>query len=226
MFRALGLRPKAIPQGLRAKLPPIHAFVEMTVVGAGPRGSVTVEGIHDSSFTVQALPGMHAGQTAVFVYQNPTGKYRLSAKCTAVRGQHAVFGIPHRVETLQAFAGTQQRSAVRLDATVPAQWRPAHNGKGQGDFIRASITDISRTGSSLIVEREMRKSSQVEVRFAVSSSAPPLVLLGEVMRASKIEASGKVSLGLRFHGITAEQDRVIMDFINKRQAERRSRGLA
>jgi hypothetical protein len=46
------------------------------------------------------------------------------------------------------------------------------------------------------------------------------------MRTSKIEASGKISLGLRFHGLKADEDRAIMEFINKRQAERRSRGLA
>jgi c-di-GMP-binding flagellar brake protein YcgR len=60
----------------------------------------------------------------------------------------------------------------------------------------------------------------------VSSSASPLLLLGEVMRSSKIETSGKVSLGLRFNGLSPGEDRAIMEFINKRQAERRSRGLA
>ncbi len=226
LFRALGLRPKDLPQQVRIKLPQLHAFVELAVLGGGPRGSVTFEALHEVSFTVQALPGMHAGQTGVFCYQNPAGKFRFSAKCNAVKGHHAVFKLPQRIETIQVFGGTQQRSAVRLDATLNAHWRFAHGGKGVGDFMRASITDISRTGASLIVDRELKRGTSVEVRFAVTSSPAPLALLAEVMRASKIEASGKNSLGLRFQGIKAEEDRAIMEFINKRQAERRSRGLA
>ena len=226
MLRAFGFRPKAIPQQLRLKLPQVHAFIELAVVPGGPRGSVTVEALHEASLTIQALPGMHAGQTGVFTYQNQAGKFRFSSKCNSVKGQHAVFALPHRIETIQVFSGTQQRSAVRLDATLTAHWRFAHGGKGVGDFMRASLTDISRTGASLIIDRELKKGTFLEVRFAVASTGAPLTLLAEVMRVVKIEASGKNSLGLRFQGVTADQDRAIMEFINKRQAERRSRGLA
>lgn len=225
-LRALGIKPKAVAPQLRAKLPQEHAFVEITITSGGPRGSVTFEALHDRTFTVQALDGMHAGQTGVFSYQNPAGKFRFSAKCSAVHGRHAVFNLPQRIETLQAFAGAQQRSAVRLDATLPAQWRYALGGTGQGDFSRCSIADLSRTGASLIIDRPMKKGANVEVKFTVSTSPAPLMLLGEVMRVSKIESSGKVSLGLRFTGVKPDEDRAIMDFINKRQAERRSRGLA
>ena len=120
----------------------------------------------------------------------------------------------------------QQRAAVRLDVTVPGLWRDAPGGKAVGAYNRGSITDISRTGASLTTDREIKRGGQVEIKLSVSTSARPLVLLGEVMRSSKIEASGKSSLGLRFLGITPEEDRAIMGFINKRQAERRSRGLA
>ncbi len=72
----------------------------------------------------------------------------------------------------------------------------------------------------------MKKGTYVETRFSVSTSASPLVLLGEVMRTANIEATKKISLGLRFNGVKPEEDRAIMEFINKRQAERRSRGLA
>lgn len=227
LLRALGLKPKGLPPETKAKFPQPHTFVEMTLVGGGPRGSVSFEALHDASFTVKALPGMHAGQTGVFAYENAAGKFRFSAKCSAVRGPHAVFALPQRIETLQSFgAGQQQRAAVRLAATIPAQWRFAFAGKGQGDFVRASLTDISRTGASLIGERELKKGAQVELRFAISTSSSSLQLLAEVMRAVKIEASGKYSLGLRFNGLTADEDRAIMEFINKRQAERRSRGLA
>ena len=143
-----------------------------------------------------------------------------------LHGSDAVFAIPERVETLQVFSAAKQRAAVRLDATVPAQWRFAPGGKGTGDYVRGSLTDISRSGASLIVDREVKKGTFVETRFAVSTAAAPLVLLGEVMRSSPIESSKKISLGLRFHGVKPEEDRAIMEFINKRQAERRNRGLA
>jgi c-di-GMP-binding flagellar brake protein YcgR len=120
----------------------------------------------------------------------------------------------------------QQRAAVRLDVTVPGLWRDAPGGKAVGAYTRGSITDISRTGASLTVDREIKRGTQLEIKLSVSTSARPLVLLGEVMRSNTIEASGKSALGLRFLGITPEEDRTIMEFINKRQAERRSRGLA
>jgi c-di-GMP-binding flagellar brake protein YcgR len=119
-----------------------------------------------------------------------------------------------------------QRAAVRLDVTVPGSWRFAPGGKAVGDYLRGSVTDISRTGASLIVDRDIKSGSRVELKLTISTAAQPLVLLCEVVRATKVEVSAKWSLGLRFLGITAEEDRTIMDFINKRQAERRSRGLA
>ncbi len=93
--------------------------------------------------------------------------------------------------------------------------------------MRASLTDISRSGASLIVDREREDVEPcVETSFCVSTAAAPLVLLGEVMRSAGIESSKKISLGLRFDGVKPEEDRAIMEFINKRQAERRNRGLA
>jgi c-di-GMP-binding flagellar brake protein YcgR len=226
MLRMLGLRPKGLAQQAKLKLPQVNSFVDLTAIGNGPRGSVCVEALQDKGLAVTSLPGLAAGQTAVFSYQNAHGRFRFSSRCTAVRGQHALFSMPQRIETVQLFGGAQKRAAVRLDATVPAQWRFAPQGKGQGDFVRASLTDISRSGASLIVDREVKKGTFVEVRFGVSTSSAPLALLGEVMRTANIESTKKLSLGLRFHGLKAEEDRAIMEFINKRQAERRSRGLA
>jgi c-di-GMP-binding flagellar brake protein YcgR len=225
MLRILGIRPKGVPQTLRAKLPQLQAFVEVVITG-GPRGSVAFEALTEKTFTVGTLPGLRAGQSGVFSYQNTAGKFRFRAKCLAVKGTQAIFALPERIETFQLFPEQQKRSAVRLDATVPGQWRYAPGGKGIGEWARGLITDISRTGASIIVDREVKTGTYVEVRFAPSSLATALVLLGEVMRTSKIEVSGKVSLGLRFHGLKADEDRAIMEFINKRQGERRSRGLA
>lgn len=226
MLRMLGIGPKGVPQTLRAKLPALQAILDVVITGGGPRGTVTFEALTEKTFTVGTLPGLRAGQSAVFSYQNTAGKFRFAAKCLAVKGFEATFALPAQIETFQLFPDQQRRSAVRLDATIPGQWRYAPGGKGIGDWARGSITDISRTGASLTVDREVKTGMYVEIRFAPSSAAAALVLLGEVVRTSKIEASGKVSLGLRFHGLNADEDRAIMEFINKRQAERRSRGLA
>ena len=226
MLRLLGLRPKQISEQLKLKLPLVNSFVDLTMIGGGPRGSVCLEAITERNFTVAALPGIHEGGTGVFTYQNPVGRFRFSAKCLERQGNASVFMLPEKVETLQLFSGAQRRAAVRLDATVPGQWRFAPGGKGSGDYVRGSLIDISRSGASLIVDREVRTGTFVEVRFALSTAASPLVLLGEVMRSAKIETSNKVSLGLRFHAVKPDEDRAIMEFINKRQAERRNRGLA
>lgn len=226
MLRLLGFGPKPISPRLKAKLPLVNAFVDVVMTGGGPRGSVCVDALTERTFSVSALPGMETGRVGVFTYDNAGGRYRFGAKCTGVRGSTAVFALPDRVETLQVFSDARKRAAVRIDATVPVQWRFAPGGRGSGDYARASLTDISRSGASLIVDREVKKATFVETRFAVSTAASPLVLLGEVMRSSAIETTKKVSLGLRFHGVKPEEDRAIMEFINKRQADRRNRGLA
>jgi hypothetical protein len=41
-----------------------------------------------------------------------------------------------------------------------------------------------------------------------------------------VPTSGKHSHGLRFQGVTPDEDRAILEFINKKQADLRSRGLA
>ncbi|GAC1572977.1 MAG: hypothetical protein NVS3B7_03940 [Candidatus Elarobacter sp.] len=226
MLRLLGLGPKPPSSQLQLKLPVENAFVDLTMIGGGPPGSVCVEAFQVDRFSVSMLPGIAPGGTGVFSYENALGRFRFSTTCVAVRGGRAVFTIPVRIDTLQLFSGALQRTTLRIDATVTAQWRYAPGGKGSGDFMRGSLTDISRAGASLIVDRDVKKGTYVETRFAVSAAAAPLALIGEVMRNSAIETSKKISLGLQFHGIKPEEDRAIMEFINKRQAERRNRGLA
>jgi hypothetical protein len=226
MLRMLGFGSKPVSPQLKLKLPQVNAFIDLVVPSGGPRGSVCVESLSDRTFSVSALHGIKPGGVAVFAYSNTLGRFRFSSKCVALRGHSAVYAVPDRVETLEVFSGAQKRAAVRIDATVPCQWRFAPGGKGSGDYVRASLTDISRSGASLIVDREVKRGTLVESRFTLSTAASPLVLLCEVMRSSAIESSKKVSLGIQFQGIKPEEDRAIMEFINKRQAERRSRGLA
>jgi hypothetical protein len=226
MLNILGLRPRALSDQLKLKLPQLNSFVALAMTGSGPRGSVCIETLTDRNFTVTALPGTSTGAVGVFTYENAVGKFRFPAKCVALRNGIATFAIPERIEALHVFASAQHRDAIRLDATVTARWRFAPGGRGSGEFARASLTDISRTGASLIVDREIRRGTYLETCFAISPAAPPLVLLGEVMRSSGIESSKKISLGLRFNAVKPAEDRAITEFINKRQAERRNRGLA
>ena len=225
MLALFGLGRKPVAGQLKSKLPAVNSFVALAMTAGGPRGSVCVETIGVRSLTVSALPGVKTGGTGVFSYENAHGRFRFSSRCVDVRSA-AVFALPERIETLQMFSGAQARTAVRLDATVPAQWRFAPSGRGSGDFVRASLTDISRSGASLIVDRDVKKGTFVETRFAISTVATPLVLLGEVMRSEAIESTKKTSLGLRFQGVKPDEDRAIMEYINRRQAERRNRGLA
>lgn len=226
-LRALGFKTKPSVQQLRARMPAVHAFVELSVLN-GEGGQVCIDEIGPKSITVSALPSLAIGSVGVFVYANALGKFRFSAKCLGVRASQAIFALPARVEILAKTSGggAQKRSTVRIDTTLSAQWRYAPAGKGNGEFARGSVTDLSRSGASLLIDRELSKGTQVEVRFTLNSASAPLIFLGEVMRTSKIEKSGKNSLGLRFHGVSNADDRAIMEFINKRQAERRSRGLA
>ena len=226
MLGILGLRPRTLSDQLKLKLPQLNSFVELTMTGNGPRGSVCIETLTDRNLAVVALPGTSTGATGVFTYENAVGKFRFASKCVALRAGIATFAIPERIEALQVFAGAQQREAVRLAVTVTARWRYAPGGRGSGEFERASLTDISRTGASLLVDRDIRRGTYLETCFAVNPAAPPLVLIGEVVRSSGIESSKKISLGLRFNAVKPADDRAITDYINKRQAERRNRGLA
>lgn len=225
MLGLFGLGRKPVSGQHKGKLPAVNSFVALAMTAGGPRGSVCIETIGERSLTVSALPGVKTGVTGVFSYENAQGRFRFSSRCLGVRSA-AVFALPERIDTLQTFSGAQARTAVRLDATVPAQWRFAPSGRGSGDFVRASLTDISRSGASLIVDRDVKKGTFVETRFAISTVATPLVLLGEVMRSEAIESTKKTSLGLRFVGVKPDEDRAIMEYINRRQAERRNRGLA
>jgi hypothetical protein len=226
-LRALGFGSKRSHAPPRAHLPPLGAMIEMSFTRSGGPVSVCFETLGSTSFEVTAQRGVVAGTIATFTYGNSVGKFRFAATCLAPGEDFATFALPSRIETIQVYGGgAEQRASKRLEATVIAYWRHAHAGKGTGEFTRASLTDISRSGASLIVEREMRQGTQVEVRFTLNSGSAPLTLVGEVMRLSKLGVSTKHSLGLKFLEPSEADVRAITEFINKRQAERRSRGLA
>ena len=220
MFKALFGQGKRIPA---EQLPAIGTAVDVVVNGR-PARAATVETVGRTIVTTESLG--RAGESAVLLYGTPAGRFRAATKVSALYAGRTEFGLPKRVERVGGAAGAQKRTSVRLDALVQGQWRFATGGKGSGDFNRANIRDISRGGCSLIVDRPINKGQHVEVRLLLRQAGEPLTLLGEVMRAEAIVTSGRHSHGLRFQGVSPAEDQVIMEFINRKQAELRSRGMA
>ncbi|HET9029902.1 MAG TPA: PilZ domain-containing protein [Candidatus Aquilonibacter sp.] len=221
IFKSLfrGSAKKSVPE---EKLPPLHSFVDVTVAGRASR-SVSVEEVGPERIAVGDTVG-RKGERGTFVYHNAAGKFRFAASIVEVRDGMTCFEMPERIETLGG--GAQKRSSVRLDTLLSGHWRMAPGGKGVGEFTKGSIRDISRGGCALIMDRQCKVGQTIEVKMTLNSSAPPLTVLGEVMRVEQVPTSGKHSHGLRFHGLTPVEDRTILDFINRRTAELRSRGLA
>jgi hypothetical protein len=206
------------------KLPQLHSFVDVMVGGRSAR-SVTVESCSSKGIVTREILG-RAGENATILYTTPAGRFRLATKIAATSGSTTQFEFPKRVELVGASTGAQKRSSVRLDTLVNGSWRFAPGGKGTGEFIRATLRDISRGGCALNTDRALKLGTMVEVKLALRDDAAPITLLAEVMRHQEIRASGKHSHGLRFHGVRPEEDHAIIDFINRKQAELRSRGLA
>ncbi|HTX58805.1 MAG TPA: PilZ domain-containing protein [Verrucomicrobiae bacterium] len=222
MFKSLfGAGRSSIPP---SKLPQANSFVDVVVGGRQPR-SVTVESVASNGIVTRDVVG-RAGEAAVILYSTSAGRFRASTRIAGVSANSTKFDFPKRVDLVGASGGAQKRSSVRLDTLVPGHWRFAPSGKGTGDFSRATIRDISRGGCSLITDRPVKMGSSVEVRIPLRADLPPVTLLGEVVRHQEIKTSGKHSHGLRFHGVRPEEDHAIVDFINRKQAELRSRGLA
>ena len=221
MFKTLFGGRASIPQ---SKLPQVNTFADVIVGGRAAR-SVTVEACTPKGIVTREVLG-RPGEVATMIYANAAGRYRLQTKIAAVSGSSTQFEFPKRVDLVGASSGAQKRSSVRLDTLVNGSWRFAPGGKGTGDFVRATIQDISRGGCALNTDRPLKMGTMVEVKLALRTDASPITLLAEVMRHQQIRSSGKHSHGLRFHGVRPEEDHAITEFINRKQAELRSRGLA
>jgi hypothetical protein len=222
MLRSLfGGRGNALPP---TKLPQLNSFVDVIVEGR-PARSVTVEQVGPKGIVTRDALGK-PGESAVLVYSAPAGRFRAEAKIQAVTGTSTQFELPRRVSLIGAAGGAQKRQSVRLDAIVSGEWRFAQRGVGTGEFTKCTVRDISRGGCSLIIDRPLKLHTNVEVRMRLRPEGPALPFLGEVMRHELIKTSGKHSHGLRFQGLRSEEDQAIIEFINRRQADLRSRGLA
>ncbi len=221
IFKALFNKTSSIPL---SKLPQLHSFVDV-IAGGRPVRQVTVESVGAKGIVTREMLGK-AGETAVIVYQSQAGRFRAQTKIAATSNATTTFELPRKISLIGAATGVQKRQSVRLDAIVAGQWRFAPSGVGSGEFTKCTLRDISRSGCSLIVDRGLKNHTKVEVKMQLKPDAPALTLLGEVMRHEVIKVSGKHSHGLRFSGIRPAEDQAIVEFINRRQADLRSRGLA
>ena len=221
IFKALfnGSAKKTVPG---EQLPVQHSFVDVTVMGR-PSRSVSVEQAGPKFIVVGDAIG-RPGDRGAFVYQTPAGRFRFGATIVKVEQGMTYFEMPRRVESIGG--GAQKRSSVRLDTLVAGMWRMAPGGKGVGEFMKGSIRDISRGGCALIVSRACKAGQWLEVKIALRPEMPPLSVIGEIMRVEQVPTSGKYSHGLRFHGLTPDEDHIILEYINRKTAELRSRGLA
>ena len=221
MFKSLfrrGVDPRA------AKLPSVHTFVDVVVAARAVR-SVSVETIDAKGIVTRESLGQR-GESAVLVYANPSGRFRARSRIIASDETTTTFELPRSVENLGAAQGEQKRQSVRLDALIVGHWRFAPGGKGIGEFTRGSVRDISRGGCALITERMIKTGTMLELKLPLRSSGEPVVLVGEVMRHQVVESSGKHSHGLRFIAPPPDEEQAIAEYINRKQADLRSRGLA
>jgi hypothetical protein len=206
-----------------AKFPEIHSFVEIGIGGRTERESVAVNEITPAYVATRPVAGMLVGAVADFLYINPTGKFRFSTVCTRIGAEQAYFKLPTEIKTIENFA--DRRTYVRVACVIPVQWRYAPDGQGYGEFLAASMMDISRGGASLVVGRELKVGSQVEVRFTLKSKAVPVVEVCQVMRAAKIETSDRNAAGIRFIEIDHSEAEMLSTFVHERQTQRRDRGI-
>ena len=220
IFKSLFGGKGTIPQ---SKLPQQNAFVDVIVGGRAAR-SVTVEACTAKGIVTRDVLGRQ-GEAATIIYTTPQGKFRMQTRIAGTSASSTQFEFPKKVDLVGAVTGSQKRSSVRLDTLVNGHWRFAPGGKGSGEFMRATIRDISRGGCALNTDRALKLGTMVEVKVVLRDGAPPLALLGEVMRHEEIKTSGKHSHGLRFHGVRPEEDHAIIEFINRKQADLRRRGL-
>jgi hypothetical protein len=225
IFRALRQRGKGLDETpeLREKLPQINAFVDIGMDGGRDRKSVSVSDITAKGLVTGCPDGLAAGATADFLYINDLGRFRFATVCRSIEGGHAVFDLPTSIKTIESFA--YRRTAPRVPWVIPVEWRYAPDGNGYGEFLPASMKDLSRGGASLVVGRELKEGTRIEVRFVLKSKAKPLVEICQVVRAAKIERSDRNAAGIAFIGVDSEDARALSEFINERQSIRRDRGV-
>jgi hypothetical protein len=224
LFRSLfrGVRSNQQEVDLRDKLPQVNGFVDVAVGPNGPRESIPIDDITGTSLVARCPEGLERGASVDFLYTNLIGRFRFATRCLTLEGREAHFELPVIIKTLQTFG--YRRNAQRIQWLIPVQWRYAPEGIGYGNYLAGSLNDLSRTGASLVVERELKSGSQVEIRFALKPDET-FVALCQVVRAAKIDTSARSAVGIRFIEIDALAERKLVDYICERQTLRHDRGF-
>jgi c-di-GMP-binding flagellar brake protein YcgR len=226
ILRILGLNRKAettVRSEQHGKLPEINSFVDVAVGAGLDRESVPVNNVTRHAIVLRHLEGLEPGTAADLLYINASGKYRFRTVCSAVVGNEAYLELPGSIKTIEQFSA--RRMAERIQWVTQVQWRYAPDAKGFGDFLPASMMDVSRGGASLVVRRDLKVGSQVEVRFVLNSKNQPFVEICEVVRAAKVERSDKYAVGIRFLAIDLQDERILNASLEERRSTRRQRGV-
>jgi len=217
-------KPETEPlQRRRDKLPAIHAFIELRFADGSCGQSVSVNEVTSAELITRSPKNVSAGMPVDFSYVTSAGRFRFSTTCSRVDGDEAHFPLPDAIKSIELFAA--RRGSPRVKKLMPVQWRYAPDRQGYGDYLVGSLMDLSYRGASLVVTRELKIGELVEVRFTLDPKEKPLVELSEVVRASKIETSGRNVAGIRFVELSRQDERALVKFLDELQTTRRDRGV-
>jgi c-di-GMP-binding flagellar brake protein YcgR len=132
-----------------------------------------------------------------------------------------MFALPFEITVVQKLR--DNRRGIRLKHALPIVWRYAPDGVGYGEFTKSTAVDISAGGLALIVPRELRVGTLVEIKFDFGSSA--FTVIGSLARPTVQMASGKFVAGIALR-VSPAQANAIDDFILTRQRGQRKRDIA
>jgi hypothetical protein len=200
-------------------LPELNAFVDVAV--GGKTDSVPVESIGRTELTVRAPSRVTVGAKALFNYVNGRGSFRFHAECTAIEGQRATFALPAEITVLQKVR--DRRRGVRLKHALPVVWRYAPDGIGYGEFTKSFTVDFCSGGLALMVPRELRAGTLVEIKIDLGTTA--FTAVGALTRPTVQMASKSFLAGIELR-LNLPQANAIDNFIVARQQGQRKRGIA
>lgn len=203
-------------------LPELNAFVDVAV--GGKTESVPVEALGRTTFQVRRPVKAAAGLTGLFNYVNGRGGFRFSAECTEVSARLATFTLPAEITIINKF--DDKRRNFRLKYGLAVLWRYAPEATGYGDFIKGTTADISGAGMSLVVPRELKVGTQVEVKLDLEGSTKAFFVIGTLMRPTVQQGSGKYIAGIAMKNLSPTQSNAISEFIAQRQKGQKKRSLA
>ncbi len=208
-----------------AHLPVVDSFV--TVVVPNMRStSVAVDVVSARVLVTRAISGIAVGSQATFDYRNAYGHFRFTAVCRDTNKSSATFTLPEDIRTIELFA----QADFALEALIDIQWRYAPGGVGRGDFLGDKLMSLSPSTASFILPRDLRLGTLFEMRIRVGDSQT-VERIARLVTTEQTDARcglfGKIIKKVRgrieFLGTSSADDRVIADFINARQGQRRSR---